>query len=87
MGSSIETSICFALVILILTMFVVFPVDIWKECLDIGKNNIEELSFHMDNEYPVNLKEINDHYSTDTSPELINTAITGIIDAIHIAVR
>lgn len=82
MGSSVESAICFSLVFSILTMFIVFPVDTWSKCIDIALDSYEELSFHMDNSSPVSVKEFDEFYSTDTSPELINTAIAGILDSV-----
>lgn len=85
MGSTIETSICFSLVLLILTVFIVFPMDTWHKCIDIGVNGVNELKFHLENDNVVSTKRIASYDSKDTCPELINTAIFGIIDSISIA--
>ena len=87
MGSTIESAICFSLVLSILTIFIVFPVETWNTCGDIAVDLYEELSFHMDNSNPVSVKDFDDFYSTDTSPEVMNTAIAGILDSVNIAKR
>lgn len=87
MGSTIETSVCFSLILLILTIFIIQPIYIWDDSLKGGINIRDELVFHMKNDKPVSTKLIDDYYSTDTCPETINTALAGIADAISIAMR
>lgn len=87
MGSTIESAMCFSLVLLLLTVFIVYPVDTWKKCIGIAMDNYEELTFHIENSEAVSSKNIDGYESTDTCPELVNTAISGIIDSVNIIKR
>ena len=84
MGSTLEAAITFSLVIVILTMFVVLPADIWEQSLQYAKEARAEIDFHIHNESPVSSKEIGSHQSVDCSGEQINTMVTGIIDSLRI---
>lgn len=85
--STLESTICFSLVIIILSAFIVFPFDLWNKTLDKAIVIRDELIFHLENDAPVSTKSMDNYYSNDTCPELINTAIFGIIDSINIATR
>lgn len=82
---TIETAICFSTVLIVLTIFIVYPLDLWHKTLEGGKIIVQELDFHFENESAVSTKRFGNHYANDTCPELINTALAGLIDSIEIA--
>lgn len=82
---TIESAICFSTVLLVLTIFIVYPLELWQKSLEVGKTIVQELDYQMENDSPIASRRFGNHYSNDTCPELINTAIAGIIDSIEIA--
>ena len=87
MGSTLESAICFSLVLLILTMMIIFPASIWKDSRSRGIDARTEIRFHLNNRKPRSVKEMDGYESTDMSPEVINTMISGLTDAVKIAGR
>ncbi|MBO7449654.1 MAG: hypothetical protein J6U54_04725 [Clostridiales bacterium] len=87
MGSTLESAICFSLIILLLAVFISAPALIWKDSLDRGNNGVSEMRYHMKNEHLIYEYELDGYDTCDTSPELLNTMLNGIIDTIKIAGR
>ncbi|MBO7426100.1 MAG: hypothetical protein J6U23_10505 [Clostridiales bacterium] len=84
MGSTLEASICFSLIILVLAVFIVYPNEIRHNSVLQAKTAVSEMRFRLRSEKPVEVREIDGHMVADTSPEQINTMICGIIDCIKI---
>ena len=84
MGSTLEASICFSLILIILAAFIVYPNEIRKDSVVQAKTAVSEMRYRLRSEKPVETREIDGHMVTDTSPEQINTMICGIIDSIKI---
>lgn len=84
MGSTLEASICFSLILIILAAFIVYPNGIRRDTVIQAKTAVSEMRFRLRSEKPVEKREIDGHMVADTSPEQINTMICGIIDSIKI---
>ena len=84
MGSSIEAAICFSLILLLLTIFIVYPNKLRSECVRQAATAVKEIEFRKKSEKVIDTRNIGGVDTVDTSPEQLNTMLNGIIDSIRI---
>ncbi|MCR5618134.1 MAG: hypothetical protein K6F83_07600 [Clostridiales bacterium] len=84
MGSSIEAAICFSLILLLLTIFIVYPNKLRSECVRQAGTAVKEIEFRKKSEKVIDTRNIGGVDTVDTSPEQLNTMLNGIIDSIRI---
>jgi len=83
-GSSIEAAICFSLILLLLTVFIVYPNKLRSECVHQAGTAVKEIEFRKKSEKVIDTRNIGGVDTVDTSPEQLNTMLNGIIDSIRI---
>ena len=84
MGSSIEAAICFSLILLLLTVFIVYPNKLRSECVLQAGTAVKEIEFRKKSEKVIDIRNIGGVDTVDTSPEQLNTMLNGIIDSSRI---
>ena len=84
MGSTLESSIYFSLILILLSAFIIYPNEIRKDTCIQAKSAVSEMRFRLRGEKAIETRDIDGHMVSDTSPEQINTMICGFIDCIKI---
>lgn len=77
MGSSIEGACVFTLVLLVLSFLIVAPSSILLDCAQNEYNLEDELSFHLEDDAILQVREYDGYTSNSISCERMHTLISG----------
>ena len=84
MGSTLETSIVFTVVILMISFLITGPADISLESFDDCKKGMDEIRFETEDTAIASFTEVGGVEISDCSPERLCTYITGFSDCYRI---
>ena len=84
MGSTLETSIVFTVVILLISFLIMGPADLSLESLDDCRDGMDEIRFETEDSSIASFTTVGGVKISDCSPERFCTYITGFSDCYRI---
>lgn len=86
MGSSIETTITFTIIMAFLVFLITIPSSVYEDTLEMTVDGVNKLRHYMDDDEVINTARIGGESVNDTSAERLNTMISGLSDLIWISI-